>query len=433
MSAQNGDMPPVALSDPNFTLVDLFGRGLPDVLQTSAFGYYYWKNTGNGTFSGRRELKNMPTNVRLEQPGVGFGDLAGDGQADLLVHQGINWGFFEANGKGGWKNFKSYRNQPSFQLSDPNVRMLDMTGDGKSDVLRTDERSFVWFPADGEKGFSAPKHIRRKNDLTQFPNVNFSDPRVKLADMTGDSLNDIVLVHSGRIDYWANMGNGHFSQRITMEMPPRFGADFDPSRLYLVDIDGSGTADLLYIESGKLRFWFNQSGNCFGKEQLINGTPSFTNQDAVQVTDLLGCGCNGVLWTTNYRGANRPHYMFLDFSGGLKPNLLFEMDNNMGSTTKAQYKPSTSFYLKDEKNNHKRNWVTTLPFPVQVLEKVEKIDHISRTKLVTNYRYHHGYYDGKEREFRGFAYVEQQDTERFDTFGQEGLHHGEEIRNSSKE
>ena len=34
--------------------------------------------------------------------------------------------------------------------------------------------------------------------------------------------------------------------------------------------------------------------------------------------------------------------------------------------------------------------------------------------LTTEYRYHHGYWDGVEREFRGFAMVEQLDTETFD-------------------
>ena len=34
-----------------------------------------------------------------------------------------------------------------------------------------------------------------------------------------------------------------------------------------------------------------------------------------------------------------------------------------------------------------------------------------RWPLSTEYRYHHGYWDGVEREFRGFGLVEQLDTE----------------------
>jgi hypothetical protein len=35
---------------------------------------------------------------------------------------------------------------------------------------------------------------------------------------------------------------------------------------------------------------------------------------------------------------------------------------------------------------------------VQVVARVEVIDELSRRKLTTEYRYHHGYWDGAERE-----------------------------------
>ena len=50
--------------------------------------------------------------------------------------------------------------------------------------------------------------------------------------------------------------------------------------------------------------------------------------------------------------------------------------------------------------------MTRLPFPVQVVERVETIDWIGRSRLVTRYAYHHGYFDAYEREFRGFGLVE---------------------------
>jgi hypothetical protein len=60
-------------------------------------------------------------------------------------------------------------------------------------------------------------------------------------------------------------------------------------------------------------------------------------------------------------------------------------------------------------------WVTRLPFPVQVVEQVQTYDYISRNLLITRYSYHHGYFDGVEREFRGFGRVDQFDTEEFAT------------------
>ena len=48
---------------------------------------------------------------------------------------------------------------------------------------------------------------------------------------------------------------------------------------------------------------------------------------------------------------------------------------------------------------------------MHVVERVETYDRISRNRFVTRYAYHHGYFDGVEREFRGFGMVEQWDTE----------------------
>src|SRR5262249_1656140 len=60
------------------------------------------------------------------------------------------------------------------------------------------------------------------------------------------------------------------------------------------------------------------------------------------------------------------------------------------------------------------------PFPVHVVERVETRDLISRNRFVTRYAYHHGYYDGIEREFRGFGMVEQRDTEELAALTESG-------------
>src|SRR5439155_3898354 len=85
--------------------------------------------------------------------------------------------------------------------------------------------------------------------------------------------------------------------------------------------------------------------------------------------------------------------------------------NNLGAETRVHYAPSTKFYVADKLGG--KPWITRLPFPVQVVERVETYDHISRNRFVTRNAYHHGYFDGVEREFRGFGMIEQLDTEEF--------------------
>ncbi|GAH46268.1 unnamed protein product, partial [marine sediment metagenome] len=174
------------------------------------------------------------------------------------------------------------------------------------------------------------------------------------------------------------------------------------------------------IEDGKVNFWFNQSGNKWSDKQTIIGTPSITDVSSIRFADIYGTGLQSLVWSYNFGEQPNRNYVVLDFCGGVKPYLLNEMNNNMGSTTKVKYTPSTKFYLEDIKSN--RSWVTNLPFPVQVVEKTEKIDHISKTKLVSVYKYHHGYYSGSEREFRGFGQVDQYDTEFFNVFVDSSLH-----------
>ncbi len=422
VTARGDDMPPVALNDANIALVDLFGDGLPGVLQGDPAGFRYWKNLGGGLLDQPRSMPQIPAGISLGQAGIGFGDMGGDGQADLLIHSGPLPGFFETTSAGTWQVFRPYAVFPTFDLADPNVRMVDLTGDGLADALVTEEEDFVWFECLGEAGFSVPHRIARNHNLAAFPNVFFNDPatRVRLADMTGDGLNDIVLVHNGRIDYWPNLGYGHFGKRITMQNAPLLDVDFDPRRLFLADLNGTGCTDLVYVDFDRVHFWFNQCGNGWSNPQTISGTPAVSNVDSVQFADVFGTGTAALVWSYDFAAQPEGNYKALDFCGGVKPYVLTEMSNNMGATTRVRYAPSSRYFLEDEAEG--TPWITNLPFPVQVIDKVEVIDHVSRTKLVTTYKYHHGYFDGREREFRGFGRVDQFDTEIFEDFTKPGLH-----------
>src|SRR4030095_9354312 len=112
--------------------------------------------------------------------------------------------------------------------------------------------------------------------------------------------------------------------------------------------------------------------------------------------------------------ADRPRSLrYIDLMGGNKPHLLVGVVNNLGAESRVQYAPSTRFFLADKRDG--RPWITRLPFPVNVVERVETYDHVSGNRFVSRHAYHHGYFDGIEREFRGFGLVEQWDTEEFAT------------------
>ena len=410
------DLPATSLADADLELVDLFGNGLPDVLELGDVARY-WRNLGNGRFDRPRVMAAAPAGLRLGNSGVQLLDANGDGRADLLVTEEAITGYFPLDFLAGWspKSFRRYRQAPSFNLEDPEVRLLDLTGDGIPDALRSGTRFECYFN-NAEFGW-LPENARRieRKSLDEFPDVNFSDPRVKIADLCGDGLQDIAFVHEGRIDYWPNLGYGRWGARITLAIPGRLPFDFDPGRVILGDVDGDGSADLIYVSDREITFWINRCGNGFSQPLVIRGTPSLTNHDMVRLVDLLGSGVTGLLWSRDADGSGRAQHFFLDLTGGSKPYLLDRMDNNLGAVTEAHYAASTKFYLRDQASV-KTRWRTTLPFPVQVIERVVATDVFSTGSLATEYRYHHGYWDGAEGEFRGFGMVEQIDTELFDAY-----------------
>jgi len=422
LTALGGVLPALALNDPTMALVDLFGDGLPDILQTGPDGFRYWRNLGNATLDRPRTLPDMPAGISLDQPGIGFGDMAGNGIADLLVNTPRLAGFFETTSEGAWKRFTPYETAPGFAPQDPNTRMLDLTGNGRSDALMTRDQQFLWFPCLGEEGFGPPQSITRSHDLDQFPDVFFDDPagRVRLADMTGDGLSDIVTVHNGRIDYWPNLGYGRFGNRVSMANAPQLDIDFDPRRLFLADLNGTGCSDLVYVDFQRVHFWFNQSGNGWSERQTIRGTPATSDTSALQFADVFGTGTATLVFSRDFVDTQDGNYKALDFCGGVKPYVLVGMDNNMGATTRVSYAPSTRHFLADMANG--APWITPLPFPVQVVDTVETIDHVSKTRRVCTYKYHHGHYDGREREFCGFGRVDQFDAESLQDSSRPDLH-----------
>lgn len=420
-------MPDRSLGHPEYELVSLFGNGLPDVVQMNS-QVRYWRNSGNGRFDLMRTMEAAPFNVHLNEPGIQLADANGDGRPDLIVIDGVQNGYYPLSFSGSWdrRTFVRYRQAPTINLDAPDVRLIDLDGDGVTDALRTGPQ-FELYYNDPERGWTDVE-VRERTNSDTFPNVTFDDPRVKLADMSGDGLQDIILIDNGRVEYWPYRGYGRWGRRVTMSNSPRFedagffpGIGFDPRRLLVGDVDGDGVADLVYVSSGHITVWINRSGNSWSDPIVIHGTPPVTDATAVRLADMLGTGTDGILWTYDFGALHDSTYKFLDLTGGVKPYVLDLMDNNMGAVTRVTYTASTEFYLQDNERPETR-WRTALPFPVQVVARVEVIDEISGGKLTTEYRYHHGYWDGREREFRGFGMVEQLDTDTFAEYNGTGAH-----------
>ena len=150
--------------------------------------------------------------------------------------------------------------------------------------------------------------------------------------MTGDGLQDIVILHSGNIAYHPNLGHGRWGAFVTLDHAPRLRDGYDPRRVLLGDLDGDGAADLVYVDDGRVLLWGNQCGNAWTEQPItITGTPDVAGTDAVQLSDLHGTGMAGLLYSRAADGSGRPHLRFLDLTGGVKPYLLTEINKHLGA------------------------------------------------------------------------------------------------------
>jgi RHS repeat-associated protein len=408
---------PIGLDGSAYRWTDLHGEGVPGIVTEQAGAWFYTRNLGplNNT-AGFAPLETVAftPNVSLNS-GAEFMDLAGDGQPDVVVMEGPTPGFYEHDEAGGWQRFRPFTSRLTRALRDANVKFIDLDGDGHADVLVTEHDALVWHQSLGEEGFGPARRVAQALDDERGPRIVFADgtQSIYLADLSGDGLTDVVRIRNGDVCYWPNLGYGRFGAKVTMDNAPWFDHpdQFDQQRLRLADVDGSGTTDMIYLHRDGVRVYFNQSGNGWSQPQVLEVFPRTDDLVSILSTDLLGNGTACLVWSSPLPGDARRPMRYVDLMGGRKPHLLIKTFNNFGAETRIDYSPSTKFYLQDKRDG--RPWITRLPFPVHVVERVETYDHISRNRFVTRYAYHHGYFDGEEREFRGFGMVEQWDTERF--------------------
>ncbi len=423
IDAENLENLPQGLDGSEYQWVDLDGEGISGLLTEQGDAWFYKRNLSSlpiadsyvARFAPTERIDSVPSLADLSSGRQQLMDLGGDGQFDLVQFEPPLAGYFERDEDETWKGFKTFVSLPNLPWNDPNLKFVDLTGDGFADILITEDDVFTWYPSLAKAGFGPGEIVPQPSDEERGAHLVFADgaQSIYLADLSGDGLTDLVRIRNGEICYWPNLGYGRFGAKVTMNTAPWFDTpdQFDQRRIRLADIDGSGTTDILYLGRDGVDLYFNQSGNGWSGAHTLSHMPRTDNLSSVAVVDLLGNGTACLVWSSPLPGdAHRPMY-YIDLMSGQKPHLLTRTINNLGAETWVQYAPSTKFYLADKIAG--QPWITRLPFPVHVVEWVETYDRISRNCFVTRYAYHHGYFDGIEREFRGFGMIEQWDTEAF--------------------
>ena len=387
---------PYGLDNGRYQWVDLDGVGLSGILTEQAEGWFYKGNLSPTSIryeNGRESVvaRFGPVALVAERPSlaaIGGGrqqllDLAGDGQLDLVELDGPTPGFYERTDDERWSEFAPFTALPVLDWRNPNLKFVDLTGDGHADILISEDDAFCWHPSLAEAGFGARETVRKAFDEEKGPRLVFADGThsIYLADMSGDGLTDLVRIRNGEVSYWPNLGYGRFGTKVTMDEAPWFDSPdlFDQRRIRLSDIDGSGVTDIIYLGRNGVDLYFNQSGNSWGAPRRVPAFAAVDDLSFVHVADLLGNGTACLVWSSPLSGDARQPMRYVDLMGGQKPHLLIKTVNNLGAETLVHYAPSTKFYLQDKLEG--RPWITRLSFPVHVVERVETRDRISGNRL----------------------------------------------------
>jgi RHS repeat-associated protein len=392
-----GALPGGSLKDRNLTLVRQSGSGLPDLLETTEAGHWLRTNLGDGIFSAPRRV-TAPAQVLLEQQGTFISNMSGHGWGDLVVNGGSQ--VYQAAVGGGWGATYVSPRAPSVDLESADVRLADLNGDGIPDALRSNSSGWLYFENQGGGRWAPAQRV------VNPPPVGLDDERVHLADINGDGIPDLVYMERSRIRVWPGVGAGRFGPPFEMQHPPDLGSSFDPKAVRWADMTGSGQSDLLYVRNGTVTICFNYAGSAFSDPVTVARVPQ-SEQGHVEPVDLLGSGAQGLLFTDEQYRVGAWRYLDLFVEGC--PDLLATIDYGFGAVTSIEYATSARDWIADKRSG--KPCRTALPSPQVVVSGTTTLDTVTNTRVGVRYRYHHGVYDGAEREFRGYARVEQIDRE----------------------
>ena len=434
-----------SVSSPTVEFADLDADALPDLLITPVWGDKRHRAALNLGIA--REEGGSSAVLRFGPPQIVAGDwrseritlaagnqdaaladFNGDGRVDLGYRSSAGGRdslyYFPGDGTAGWGERKRLEGAGYVPQRYPpqrlpgrrsRVRQADLDGDRRIDLVRSarDGRTLsVWFCL--ETG----QYSRRVVWPCPEEGCDFGDPRLMLADATGDGLPDLVRIRSRAIDAAPGFGFGRFGPFRSLPYP---NGDMLPrsTRARFVDVTGDGLGDLVVgpESGGGMRISVNRGGVALGPWIVFTGVPRMSSARAKERwADVTGDGAVDYVLMDDTGGV--PVIRILDVLAALgldsKPNLMSRVDNGRGQVVTIEYGSAAAQMAAARAAGEP--WTTTTPVPVAVVSAIAERVYPHPTPARVEYRYRDGIYARDTLEHRGFEMVETFEI------GQEGLH-----------
>ncbi|QHI96823.1 toxin [Xylophilus rhododendri] len=396
-----------------FQLVDVGGEGLPGVLYRDGSSYLYRAPCRHESstdpdavaYGPWQPLPELPSGGLAERGHRALVDVTGTGHLDWVISLPGHAGFFSLGSDGTWQQFTPFSAFPTEFLAMA-AQLVDISSNGFPDLALIGPHSVRIYANRREAGFAAPVDVAHGPDALPL----FDAARTELvafSDVLGSGQSHLVRVRADRLECWPNLGRGRFGSPMTLAVLPFDAVSFDPQRVHLADLDGTGANDLLYVESDRLLIFRNRCGNGFDDPVEVR-FPDEMRYDRfcrVQFADLFGMGCATMIFTCPHM---QVRHWACRFSRNGKPYLLTRMSNNLGMSAQLDYRSSAQEWLDEKREGA---GACFLPFPVQVVSRQLTFDEVNRQTLTQCFRYRKGFHDLQEREYRGFGLVIHRDNE----------------------
>jgi RHS repeat-associated protein len=416
------------------SMVDINGDAIPDIVSSDAQGRHTFIY---GRLDAEGRASFLPTAVAstrtdagspfvLGNPLVQLMDVNGDGFVD--VTQARVPALLCNDGSGDWvdatrctggapglpSTFSPEDDVAEAAQQDPKyVRFFDYDNDKRIDWLRT--------PPGGTQTEVLANTLDAGFAPVSVDTIGavFDDEELQLADMNGDGLQDPVRLRGKStatlsVDYKLNLGFGRWAPAAPNWRTITVG-NLNPTQTAqaeLEDLNGDGLADVVMVASNEVAILLNRNGDTFSPPLIITSAslasgavPNRVPGTTVSYADMNGNGSADIVW---FQQGAPVQYLELF---PVRPNLISRIENGLGAVQLISFSTSISEQVRDAAAG--RAWPTRVPHASILVTKIDS--YVTLTGSETDglherlvFRYHDGFYDGVEKQFRGYETVERE-------------------------
>jgi YD repeat-containing protein len=388
--------------------LDLHGEALPGLLLWQQNEWQYMRNLGGGDFADPVPVED----AFIADEATRLDLAAGEPQTSAVAPPAPP---------------RAKIDIPARDEEDLHVGYLDLNGDGFNDVVVADNNIIRWYASCGEDGFADPVVLSITRGPTAKPQfLHATDNQVFFAaDMNGDGLYDLVRVRHNEVTYWPHLGHGRYGEPVVMQgaldMP---AGPVNGKSVFLADLTTTGSADLVCVGEGEVRYWENLDGSHYAAPHHIDAPGVDPQRSHVAVTDLFGRAADCVVWVDAQDG-EQPVLRYIAPIGDRRPDLLSGVDNGRGLEARISYVTTSELRRRDRL--HGMDQLATMPRSVQVVERVERRDYLAQTRQLCRYVFRHAAYDPEQQRFIGFGSHEEYSSSATDEYDTPGLFQHEAV------